>query len=340
MSKVVSSRRQRSGFTLVELLVVIAIIGILIGMLLPAVQSVREAARRINCGNNMKQITLAMLNFESANQHFPPGVVIAETPLTNANSYWGWQAQIYPFMEMQNLSDQLEINTTTLSAAASDPVKLAVMQQAYPQWRCPSDIAPVINNAFEELTASKAVKNASGNPIALSTSNYIAANDSARDGNSGHLTMMQSENTARKPNGMFFDYSSEFNERIGIGSATDGTSNTISVGERAWIVTNPIGDPFPAGASNLFGTGTSLRGDGALILGNGNGGINGTRFRNQSLRGFSSFHTGGANFSYVDGSVHFVSDTIQFGTNDAVSENVPFENLLNRTDGNVNVNIQ
>ena len=66
--------RDTKGFTLVELLVVIAIIGILIGMLLPAVQQVREAARRITCGNSMRQMSLAMLNYESANQHFPPGI--------------------------------------------------------------------------------------------------------------------------------------------------------------------------------------------------------------------------------------------------------------------------
>ena len=178
--------KTRNAFTLVELLVVIAIIGILIGMLLPAVQQVREAARRAACSNNIRQMSLAMLNYESARQHFPPGIVIAEAPLFDGNgqvSYWGWNAEIFPFMELQNLADVLEISTTTLSDAASDPVKLAVMQQPSPQWRCPSDIGPETNNSFDELTASRGPRDASGNRVALATSNYVASNDSDRDGN-------------------------------------------------------------------------------------------------------------------------------------------------------------
>ena len=104
------------GFTLVELLVVIAIIGILIGMLLPAVQQVREAARRTACSNNMRQLALAMHNFESSQQRFPSGVIAADldfalanpdlpvNPISSANDVlwnWGfsWNVQILPQME-------------------------------------------------------------------------------------------------------------------------------------------------------------------------------------------------------------------------------------------------
>lgn len=97
-----SSTCARFGFTLVELLVVIAIIGILIGMLLPAVQQVREAARRIACGNNLRQISIATLNYESSHQEFPSGWKIA------GNAGWSAHAQILPFLEQANLHDEID----------------------------------------------------------------------------------------------------------------------------------------------------------------------------------------------------------------------------------------
>ena len=100
--------RIRRGFTLVELLVVIAIIGILIGMLLPAVQMVREAARRTQCANNCRQMGLAVLNYESANMVFPPGWATGtiNDPLDEPG--WGWAVPALPFMEQGNVFDQID----------------------------------------------------------------------------------------------------------------------------------------------------------------------------------------------------------------------------------------
>jgi prepilin-type N-terminal cleavage/methylation domain-containing protein len=98
-------RAVRQGFTLVELLVVIAIIGILIGMLLPAVQSVREAARRITCANNMRQMALAALNYESAHQRFPASWAPTQD---GSNDGWSIQAQILPFCEQANLQSKID----------------------------------------------------------------------------------------------------------------------------------------------------------------------------------------------------------------------------------------
>ncbi len=119
-------QKQRTGFTLVELLVVIAIIGILIGMLLPAVQQVREAARRSACSNNMRQLATGCLNFESSNEHFPPGWDGPNSnvyhfqkyirPWANKNgtafqgNYYGWGTFILPFIEQNSLRDQMNIN--------------------------------------------------------------------------------------------------------------------------------------------------------------------------------------------------------------------------------------
>ena len=117
---------QQSAFTLVELLVVIAIIGILIGMLLPAVQSVREAARRTTCLNNIKQLSLACLNYESGFSEFPPGINARGTGITRNGAIRsepndstqaqeiGWGVFILPYIEQDNLNNQLKTATNTI----------------------------------------------------------------------------------------------------------------------------------------------------------------------------------------------------------------------------------
>ena len=124
------NQRNKTGFTLVELLVVIAIIGILIGMLLPAVQSVREAARRTQCQNNLRQIGLACLNYESARQQLPPGVTDDDSSLIDAN-HTGF-VFLLPFMEQANLFDQFDL-TTDWKSATNAPL---------PTTCCPAFIVP------------------------------------------------------------------------------------------------------------------------------------------------------------------------------------------------------
>ena len=99
---------KKKGFTLVELLVVIAIIGILIGMLLPAVQMVREAARRTSCANNLHQIIIATHNYESSNQRFPPGWIGDESPFTKG---WAWTSKILAFLDQQNMKDEIDFRS-------------------------------------------------------------------------------------------------------------------------------------------------------------------------------------------------------------------------------------
>lgn len=98
----------RPGFTLVELLVVIAIIALLVGLLLPAVQAAREAARRAQCANNLRQIGLAMHNFESSKRHFPPGGLGSKPNAAGRIEYWSVQAQILPYLEQANLNSQID----------------------------------------------------------------------------------------------------------------------------------------------------------------------------------------------------------------------------------------
>lgn len=144
-------QRRTEGFTLVELLVVIAIIGLLVTLLLPAVQSAREAARGISCKNNLRQLALAVLNYQSANQTFPPSFQIAQgTTLTTNNGSWSVHARILPFLEEASAYGMVDT-----SLAWDDPRNKAtgVPLLAVPSYFCPSD------------TNDRARTDAAGNPL-------------------------------------------------------------------------------------------------------------------------------------------------------------------------------
>lgn len=128
--------RRRTGFTLVELLVVIAIIGILIGMLLPAVQQVRESARRTACLNNVRQMVLSALNYESAHQHFPPSFEIEQgTVLSGNNGSWSIHGRLLPFCEQANAFNQVDLEIAWDAQLAS-----GIPQMKIPLYFCPSEV--------------------------------------------------------------------------------------------------------------------------------------------------------------------------------------------------------
>lgn len=335
---------QRKAFTLVELLVVIAIIGILIGMLLPAVQQVREAARRTACGNNIRQIALAAMNYESSFGHFPAGFQTVPGSETDSSgtvdSVWGWNALIFPQLELQNAFDVLDVGTGFLSDAASDvsPGQLAALQSPYPVFRCPSDAGPELNDAFDNATINHGIANANGEDVAVALSNYVGSNHSRSPNGSNHVVLELTSNTP-DPDGIFFDDSS-----IEFGDITDGSSNTIMFGERTWELANPIGEPFTPRASNCFGFDTFNSGGsrfltraGRVVMGNGGGGLNLTSGNLPVLpaRGFSSSHPGGVFFAFCDGSQRFISDNNESGT-ESGAEDIPFKNAISRNDGSAN----
>ncbi|HWL06901.1 MAG TPA: DUF1559 domain-containing protein [Planctomicrobium sp.] len=344
---------QRRGFTLIELLVVIAIIAILVALLLPAVQQAREAARRSQCKNNLKQLGLALHNYVDVHNVFPPGYVLQfpahpttqanyETHLAdgNYNSAWGWGAYILPMMEQAALYQTVSVGTVRPRQALTNATRLQAMQQPLAAFRCPSDTAPGLN-------ISKVVDNG-GTARASATSNYIGCNTSkqwhttegAWVNGVGANDLSQwgtPPSTISGPDGIFWRNSS-----VRMRDITDGTSNTLLVGERAWELSNPAGTAFPCAAGNVYGTlAANEQSNVHGCLGSTAGPIN---FQNSNCnKGFSSRHTGGAHFVMADGSVHFISENIDHRPSFPVRTNSSLihaidstlERLMARNDGQV-----
>jgi prepilin-type N-terminal cleavage/methylation domain-containing protein/prepilin-type processing-associated H-X9-DG protein len=307
----------RPGFTLIELLVVIAIIAILISLLLPAVQQAREAARRTQCKNSLKQFGLALHNYHDVHSTFAPGW-IDQNGSTAAN--WGWASQILPMIDQANLYRTLNVGDVTLGDALDDVVRLRLMSNPVPGFRCPSDTAPDLNDRSQLLSTYGAARS-------VATNNYVAANgggDWSYDAN--------------------LDGSFGRNSRARIRDYTDGTSNTIMVGERAWGLQNGVGVTDSCNAAVVYGanadasTGFHVQ---RTIMAKGLFGINQagnntavTPVVSRCARSFSSRHVGGAQFLLADGSVRFISENIQRDQSGG-NGNFLFQNLLNKADGNV-----
>src|SRR3954467_12331462 len=151
-------RMVRNGFTLVELLVVIAIIGVLVALLLPAVQAARESARRIQCSNKLKQLGLALHNYHDTFQVFPP----QSLPAHGSTSAWGWGPMVFPFIELKPLYDSIQPNSGmppgsfvgTLPTAQTPINGALVLQQKIVAFICPSDVDTATNQFYGNPRAS------------------------------------------------------------------------------------------------------------------------------------------------------------------------------------------
>ena len=134
--------QKKQGFTLVELLVVIAVIGILVALLLPAVQAAREAARRMSCSNNLKQIGLAMHNFQLQNNHFPPSWLPAAPSSGGSVDGWSAQAQLLPFLEQRTVSESIDYKASYKLASVIDVSGRQIPLSALriPTFLCPSEL--------------------------------------------------------------------------------------------------------------------------------------------------------------------------------------------------------
>jgi prepilin-type N-terminal cleavage/methylation domain-containing protein/prepilin-type processing-associated H-X9-DG protein len=331
------------GFTLIELLVVIAIIAILIALLLPAVQQAREAARRTQCKNNLKQIGLAMHNYHDIFNTLPPGYItrFANLVISGEQGLYGWGASILPQVEQANLFSTLNVGNVPLQAMLATPAGLAALQTPQPNFRCPSDTGPTLNNFKSTLAGAPNWYNRNAtttgtNEIPIATSNYVMV---AGTGSSTSPPASPGTTTT-PPLGVGFS-----NSKINFRDITDGTSNTLMVGERAWKYGQVMGGAATAlgfsASVNFQDNVAAVKGGMLGVIGIGYDGINWSATNaDHQPRGFSSVHVGGAQFVMCDGSVRFISENIDYrstspNVDPALWATTTFARLLCRNDGQV-----
>lgn len=314
-----SSRRRRSGFTLVELLVVIAIIGILVSLLLPAVQAAREAARRMQCSNNLKQLGLAIHNYHDTYKSMP--IVWSNNNFTATGRYASWIAVTLPFFEQQALYNQINFSyglqddpRTTLNGGVfpntpASPSNAWVAQQALPALLCPSDGSTLGGKMASRanIAGTWGVNNYKGvaganwawgiykvvPPSPLANTPFGASSDGLNAGN-----------------GIFFrggTVGRPCNTKMA--QITDGTSNTLMIGEAVprwcthswwyWFNGTTATAAIPLNARAV-----------TVNTGNKNADLDAAWGDWPNNYSFKSRHPGGAQFGIGDGSVNFVSETI------------------------------
>jgi len=318
----------RRGFTLIELLVVIAIIAVLIALLLPAVQSAREAARRAQCINHAKQIALAMHNYLDRVGAFPPNS-IADGNWTG--TWWAWPSFILPEVEQSPI-----YNAINYSLGCTHRVNSTAYRTIIPSFLCPSDDSAKLFDDRVYVDVNQPDFSTPG-AYTMASINFVgSAGDMKNNTIFDYLCVDPAQ--AAGPTwgcngtfrGMFGDCSSA--KSIAIAEVTDGTSNTFLVGENspnlnsglAWASGNDIyaSTIIPLNwMTKLKNNQVDSNGDVCSPAAwNPDPTSNVHCYNNQwYYQGFKSFHPGGANFAFADGSVRFIRQTINSRTYMALS---------------------
>jgi len=277
---------RRTGFTLIELLTVIGVIGMLVALLLPAVQAARESARRTQCANNLKQIALALHNYHDRCRSLPPSTVV-DWNQPEPTGWWSWIVRILPELEEQPLYDQFDLrddvwtNSTRYKPYTSQ--RLAVLI-------CPTDPnSEVIYQSSEDSPFDEA----------FALTNYLGCRGSTRqepDAEGNYPRKMPG-------NGVFPDV----NQVVRLSHVTDGTSRTILAGERP-------ADPEAYWGWWAAGRGVDDHGLADYVLDVSEGLCEGDLASDADLLHFWSAHPGGAHFAMCDGSVRFLTYSIDPST--------------------------
>jgi prepilin-type N-terminal cleavage/methylation domain-containing protein/prepilin-type processing-associated H-X9-DG protein len=265
--------RDRRAFTLIELLVVIAIIAVLIGLLLPAVQKVREAAYRVKCENNLHQLIIGLHNYAENRGYFPPAYKATAT-----NPGWSWGAHILPYLEQTAMYDTLKVATALFGNGANPAMPTPETRRRLDIFRCPSDTGPEQNpeRLFHGMSNYRAVAGPITYPL------FFADQDMG---------------------GVMYQ-----NSKIRIEQITDGTAFTTAIGECMFNLTPPPPATLPKRAALWVGM-TGLR-DGSIWISDvmwwvdeATATINGP-----APQAFSSRHNRGAYFGFCDGSVRYFKE--------------------------------
>jgi prepilin-type N-terminal cleavage/methylation domain-containing protein/prepilin-type processing-associated H-X9-DG protein len=291
------------GFTLVELLVVIAIIGVLVALLLPAVQAAREAARRMRCANNLKQLVLGCHNHEQAMGTLPRGGTEMGLPVpTGANdesccgdngAYWSWIARLLPFIEQDNLYKAANIPNNTIGQSK---VQVATPLQVV---FCPS------SNMTSKLTMANPA-DFPANSLVLGVTNYKGNQGANWDvGQWINIRFGSVREGMREGDGVLFRNDARALPKLRLNQITDGTSNTFIIGEVIPEVETRNAWAYPNGAYATCAIPLNAKDANRQWFPPGQW---------QNNYSFRSRHPGGGQFAYADGSVRFVTDNIPLQT--------------------------